>query len=120
MNIAARHGEETAKMVRGKIQDAPKLDCEDLATLEYPSNHDTQSSKFDKWSACLSSDESTVFVMFSDQDFGWIYKYEFDEHDQIKLAEEKDNRGVKKQNPFLVTQKLAVGIYYLNHCQVVI
>ena len=66
MNVAAKHGEETAKIWRGKIQDAPKLECEDLATLAYPSNHDTHNSKFDKWAACMSPDETYIYVMFSD------------------------------------------------------
>ena len=81
MNIAAKHGAETAKMIRGKIHDAPKLDCEDLTTLNYPPGKQNRSSKFDKWAACMSTDESKVFAMFADQDFAWIYQYEFTEND---------------------------------------
>ena len=44
--------------------------------------------------------------MFSNQDFAWIYKFLYDEQDKLKQV----------AKPFLVTQKLAVGIAYLNSC----
>ena len=51
----------------------------------------------------MSTDESKVYAMFADQDFAWIYSYEFTEDDSLKLTEEKDGNGNLKQNPFLVT-----------------
>ena len=65
MQEAARNGEEAARIMRGKIQDAPKLKCDELAELEYPVNHDRDNSKFDRWAACMSPDETRVYVLFS-------------------------------------------------------
>ena len=79
----------------GRFESLRQKEAQERLTAPIDFPFDVFSSKGirSRWMACMSPDESKVFVMYSNQRCTWVYKYTFNSEGKLDLTIEK---------PFLV------------------